>query len=301
MRGDTDAWHRLVEGVAGFLHTLAWRYARGDKDLADDLVLVVLEGLRRPDASGRAFYRLRRYLESLEQFGESSRFTTWLAQVARNLFRDYFRQRQGRRILPKQIEGLDELGQLAFHCLFWDGLSEADTLEKLRALKPGLRSGRFDGIVEQVFRLLDERQLWNLYRDLMRRVPSLPLEARGQVAMADRRWSSRPDRAYARKLDQQAALVLGQNLAEAVDALPKLARQVLRLALVQNMTGGEIQRLMGFARRQRVYDVLAGARKTLRASLEARGFSEDDLRKTEGWVDGWLDEENFPDQKEDAV
>ncbi len=301
MRGDTAAWHRLVEGVAGFLHTLAWRYARGDKDLADDLVLVVLEGLRRPDASGRAFYRLRRYLESLEKFGESSRFTTWLAQVSRNLFRDYFRQQQGRRILPKQIEGLDELGQLVFRCLFWDGLSEADTLEKLRALKPGLASKRFDDIVEQVFRLLEERQLWNLYRDLMRRAPSLSLHARGHATMADRRWSNRPDRAYAQKLDQQVALALGQNLAEAVEALPKLARQVLRLALVQNMAGDEIQRLMGFARRQRVYDVLAAARKTLRANLEARGFSEADLRKTEGWVDGWLDEENFPDQKEDAV
>ena len=47
-------------------------------DLAAELVLVALEGMKKPDAEGREFYRLRKYLDSLKRFGSRSRFITWL-------------------------------------------------------------------------------------------------------------------------------------------------------------------------------------------------------------------------------
>ncbi len=98
--GDELAWQQFVEKFYGFLFSLASRYSRGDDDLAEELCVFVLENLRKTGTDGVTFARLRHYLASIERFGGRSRFTTWLALVARNVFRDWFRSRIGRRKKP---------------------------------------------------------------------------------------------------------------------------------------------------------------------------------------------------------
>ncbi|MBN2497807.1 MAG: sigma-70 family RNA polymerase sigma factor [Deltaproteobacteria bacterium] len=296
--GDSAAWKRFVEHYTPFLYAIAWRYARPDADTASELVLVALEGLRRPDAEGRDFYRLRKYLESLQRYRERSRFTTWLALVSKNLFRDWYRQREGRRLLPKEIRGLDEIDQALFSCLFWDGCSETEACGRLCSRWPEIGEEECAQRCERVRQRLSERNLWNLYRDLMRRLPGVPIHPTGSqepvaVQLPDPHPDSRPDSALQRKQDRAVAGALAEALGRAVEYLPQRTQQVVRLLMLRGMTGAQVQRIMGFGKRQRVYDEMDRARRRIRESLERDGFSGQDLRRAEGWLDSGL-EENDP-------
>jgi RNA polymerase sigma factor (sigma-70 family) len=285
--GETTAWHRFVEGYLGFLYSLAWRYARGEAELADDLVLAALEGLRRPDAAGRPFYRLRRYLGSIAEFGRRGRFTSWLALVVKNLFRDWFREREGRRWLPKTIASLDPAAQQLFRDLLWEGLSEAEAVARLRSGQPQLDGPAAERLLDQVRTALDEHQLRRLYAELLRRRPALPIDE--VPAPGDARWEpldphpgSRPDGALelARRLRRADAVATA--LAESIAALPDAGRRVVELLALQGLSGETVCRVLGFRRRQRVYDEMAKARRRLRRALEARGVAAAEVRELTG-------------------
>ena len=292
--GDQAAWEEFVNAYCGFLYSLAWRYARGDVDLAAELVLVALEGLKKPDAEGREFYRLRKYLDSLERFGGRSRFVTWLALVTRNLFRDWFRDQEGRRVLPKEIEGLDPVDQEIFKSVFWEGLSESEAFETLVSKKKIHDFREFQRRLEAIYDKLKERNLLGIYQDLLRRMPSLPLDSpvspgsMRYIQVADSRPQARPDRALEIAEDQAVAERVGQALSEAILALPAVSRQVLLLHAVQQMSGEEVRRIMGFKKRQRVYDELAKARKKIGGFLSKRGIDANQARRSIGWLDGLL-------------
>jgi RNA polymerase sigma factor (sigma-70 family) len=283
--GDVQAWQRLVESHLGFLYALAWRYARGDRDRAAELVLVALEGLRRPDAEGRGFYRLRRYLESRAELGGQSRFTTWLALVAKNLFRDWFREREGRRHLPREIDGLDPLSQALFGLLFWEGLSQAEAWGRLASSQPGLTPGRFEAALERVTAALSARNLWALYQELLRRLPPLSLEGAGGPdgapgpQLADPDPGSLPDSRLVAQEAQAGAARVRALLAEGLRALPARTRQVVELLVYRGLDGEAVRRVMGFRGRQRVYDEMARARRRLRTWLSRHGLGEVELRE----------------------
>jgi RNA polymerase sigma factor (sigma-70 family) len=290
--GEQAAWEEFVNAYCRFLYSLAWRYARGDVDLAAELVLVALEGLKKPGADGREFYRLRKYLDSLERFGGRSRFVTWLALVTRNLFRDWFRDREGRRVLPKEITGLDLVDQEIFKLVFWEGLSESEAFETLHSKKKLHTYDEFQNRLAVVYDKLKERNLLSIYQDLLRRLPSLPLDSPvspgslRQIQVADSSPQARPDRALELAEDQATAEKVGRALSEAILALPAVTRQVLLLHAIQQLSGEEVRRIMGFRKRQRVYDEMAKAKKKLGEFLGKKGIDAKKARQSIGWLDG---------------
>ncbi len=292
--GDAEAWGRLVTDYCGFLYALAWRYARGDADVASELVLVTLEGLSRPGADGRSFYRLRRYLDSLAQFGGRSKFVTWLAMVARNLMRDWFREHQGRKILPKEIEGLDPIGQEVFKLLFWQGMTETEAYQTMKGARPGLDWQEFQVKVEVVAAHLSEQNLQSIYRDLLRRAPAVELRGPGtslqprSLDVADLRPRGRPDQLFELAEDRELARSVGRVLAATVDKLPVTTRTVLLMHMVQGLSGDEIGRAMGFRSRQRVYDELAKARRRIGRDLLSAGLDAEKVARAEGFLDDIL-------------
>jgi len=301
--GDPAAWHQFVEATAGFLYSLAWRYARGDPDRAADLVVVALQGLRKPDADGQPFYRLRRYLDSLPSFGRRSRFITWLALVVKNLFRDWFREREGRRWLPKEIGELGPEEEAVFHALLWDGLSEAEAFHRLRARWPGMDEDAYDRLLDRVYRALSSRNLWNLYQDLLRRQPTLAVDetggSRGEaVQVAERGPPFGPDRALEMKLRTEQAARIGRLLGLAIEALPAGQQQVVRLLALRGLSGEEVRRVLGYRKRQKVYDQMAKARRRLLATLTEAGVTAEQVEEVTGYLDrvrdGVLDEEKTP-------
>jgi RNA polymerase sigma factor (sigma-70 family) len=293
--GDQDAWEEFVNRYCGFLYSLAWRYARGDVDLASELVLVALEGLRKPDAEGREFYRLRKYMDSMERFGARSRFVTWLALVTRNLFRDWFRDREGRRVLPREIEGLDPFDQEIFRLVFWEGLSESEAFGTLSGQKKALVFEEFQSRLERIYTKLSEKNLLTIYQDLLRRLPSLPLGSSvisgglRPVQVADARPEARPDRALEQSEDRAVAREVQRALADAISVLPRVPRQVLLLHAIQQLSGEEVRRIMGFRKRQRVYDELAKAKKRIGRILEKQGVDGEMVRRSIGYLDGLLE------------
>ena len=292
--GEQAAWEEFVNAYCGFLYSLAWRYARGDVDRASELVLVALEGLKKPDTEGREFYRLRKYLDSLERFGDRSRFVTWLALVTRNLFRDWFRDREGRRVLPKEIEGLDLMDREIFKLVFWEGLSESEAFETLHSKKKRLTFEDFQRRLDGIYGKLKDRNLLTIYQDLLRRLPSLPLDSPvvpgslRLVQVADSRPEARPDRALELAEDRATAGKVGKVLSEAILALPARTRQVLSLHAILQMSGEEVRRIMGFRKRQRVYDELAKAKRQIGKFLSKKGIDAKKARQSIGFLDSLL-------------
>ena len=297
VQGDPDAWRLFVENYCGFLYALAWRYARGDVDMASELVLVALEGLKRPDADGRPYYRLRKYLDSLKRFGKRGRFVTWLALVARNLFRDWFRESGGRRVMPKEIKGLKPMEQVVFKLIFWEGYLEHEACQKLR-IEQGLDEAEFSAIVGRLYRRLTDRHFHAIYHELLRRVPALgttrrfPGEGERVVEIPDGRPASRPDLAIEMEEARLAAFRVGGVLRQAVEELPPRTRNVVLLLWVQNLSGEEICRVMGFRKRQRVYDEMAKAKRNILFSLKKAGVEAELIHQAEGFLDGWLAEKD---------
>jgi len=289
--GNPQAWGEFVEKSSGFLYALAWRYARGDVDVASELVLVALEGLQRQDAEGRPFYRLRCYLDSLERYGARSRFVTWLALVTRNLFRDWYREHEGRRLLPKEIEGLGPLEHKIFKLIFWEGMSEEDAFEHLK-VEVNIPNKDFTRRLNLVMDRLTEKNLLTIYRDLLRRVPALSLSAEPtrdgsrRIEIADPRPQSRPDKAMELAEDRSIAIRLRRLLEDAIRSLPAATRNVLLLHSIQGFAGEEIRRIMRYKKRQRVYDELSKARRKIGIFLKKAGIDQGQIQRAEGLLDG---------------
>ncbi|HUU01737.1 MAG TPA: hypothetical protein VM425_09870 [Myxococcota bacterium] len=308
--GDVEAWKRFVTDYAGFLYSLAWRYARGDRDTASDLVLWALEGLRKPGADGLEFYRLRNYLDSIGDFGRRSKFTSWLALVVKNLFRDWYRGREGRRTLPKEVEGLSALGQEVFASLFWEGRSEDEAFETLKGSRADLQRPEFDRQIDLLAGKLTDKNLWNIYQDLIRRVPPLSLDRWGPgenprpLDVADLSPYGRPDLVLQMTRDGILVQEVARELVLAVNSLSPVTRNVLMMHMVRGLTGAETQRAMGFRKRQRVYDELRKARLLVRTRLARAGIGQEQVRRVEGWLDDCLQEKNekfTPDPSETSV
>ncbi len=287
--GDTGAWQSFVRAYSGFIWSIACRYSRGDRDLASELFLAALEGLRRPDTKGQAYYRLRKYLDSLDKFGKRSRFTTWLALVIKNIFRDWFRQTQGRRWIPKEILELDEKAQALFKALVFDALTQTQAQTRLKSLWPHMGPDEFDSILEEVQEVFKKKSLWTLYRELLQRLPPSPLDHTGAgdggYYPPDSRPMSRPDLALEIKQRHQLAKHIHQMLMAAIESLPQKQRMVLELTSIQGFTGEQVKKIMGFRHRQKVYDLLANARQGLKRHLEKQGIDSQIISEVTGYME----------------
>jgi RNA polymerase sigma factor (sigma-70 family) len=311
--GDEKAWQQFIEAYAGFIYSLAWRYARQDVDVASDLFLFVLEGLRRTDTDGLAFYRLRRYLDSLSRYGGRSRFVTWLALVSKNLFRDWFREQGGRRILPKEIEGLDAIDKELFRLLFWEGNTEREAIERIRcSLSSSLTEAEFEHHIQHVYQRMTKRNFWTIYQELLRRSPALGIGSSSPsghgrpLDVADLRLESRPDRLLELLEGKSLAAEVSTQLREAVLSLPKVAQNVVLLLCVQGVTGEECAKIMGFSKRQRVYDEMAKAKRKIKLALKKAGIDHERAMEATSFLSnsseenekGWF---RSPDRKSSSV
>jgi hypothetical protein len=215
--------------------------------------------------------------------------------VTRNLFRDWFRDREGRRVLPKEIGGLDPLDQDIFKLVFWEGLSESEAFGTLSGQRQALGFEDFQSRLERIYAKLSEKNLLTIYQDLLRRMPSLPLGSKAvaggmrPVQVADAHPEARPDRALEQSEDRAVAQEVQQALSDAIAALPRTTRQVLLLHALRQLSGEEVRRIMGFRKRQRVYDELAKAKKRIGSLLEKKGVDEDMVRRSIGYLDGLLE------------
>jgi DNA-directed RNA polymerase specialized sigma24 family protein len=88
--------------------------------------------------------------------------------------------------------------------------------------------------------------------------------------------------------DQATAKKVGQALSEAILALPPVTRQVVLLHAIQQLSGEEVRRIMGFKKRQRVYDELAKAKRKIGRFLSKKGIDAKKARRSIGWLDGLL-------------
>ncbi len=296
--GDQAAWRELVERFSRLIFSLVWRYADGDQDECADLYLYVLEGLRRTSEGGETFYRLRRYLESIERYGGQGKLTTWLGRVTQNLVSDRFRELEGRRTVPRPIQRMDALTQRLFKLMYWDGLPEREVRAVLEAERGGLSPARFDRMLAAIHRALKDVNRWSLYSEVLRRAPALPLhpvsgegeDGPGFVQVADPHPAADPEMSLQDSRATARARELRQALCAALAALGDQERLMLLGRFKHGLTAQEIARLLGRRDEKRIYVEIDRLRDQLRRALEAAGFGWQEVASGVHALDGMLDE-----------
>lgn len=298
VEGDEAAWREFIERFSRLIFSLVWRYADSDQDQCADLYLYVLEGLRRPSEGGESYYRLRRYLESIERYGGQGKLTTWLGRVTQNLVSDHFREQEGRRTVPRPIQRMDLLAQRLFKLMYWDGLPEREVRAVLDTETGGLSPVRFDRMLTAIQRALKDVNRWSLYSEVLRRAPALPLhpvagegeEGGAFVQVADPHPSADPERGLEAARAAERARALGKALRAALLALGEQERLMLLGRFKHGLTAQEIARLLGRKDDKRIYVEIDKLRDGLRRSLEEAGFRWNEVAGGVHLLDGMLDE-----------
>jgi RNA polymerase sigma factor (sigma-70 family) len=297
--GDVPAWREFVERFSKLLFSLLWRYANGDQDQCADLYLYVVEGLHQTNESGETFHRLRRYLESLGQYQGKGRLTTWLGRVTQNLVSDYFREQEGRKTLPRNIQRLDLLHQQLFKLLYWEGCSEREAFATLASAGKTISRAKFDRMVDAINRCLKACNRWSLYTEVLRRVPALPLHPNPEdggdggpapIQAADPNPASIPHEQAVLHQEQADARALGERLRELLRDLPDTARTLLVCRFKHGMTAGEIARLMHRGEEKKIYSEIEQIKGQIKAKLSEAGFRWETVAGGLQALEGLLDE-----------
>ncbi len=307
--GDEQAWPTFVSQFSNLLFSLLWRYANGDQDRCSDLYLYVIEGLKKSNERGESFYRFRRYLQSIERYHGRGRLTTWLGRVTQNLVSDYFREREGRRTLPRAIQRLDLPAQKMFKMLFWDSLSERETFETVRSENPHLGRAEFDDYVREFNRLLKKSNRWSLYSEVIRRTPALPLhpcapdrpERSAQVQVADPHPTAQPSVAVIEGEQQATARSMGRALRGLIAEMDEISRLVLVCRFRHGMTAKEIAKLVKQPDQKRIYTDIDKIVGHLKQALGQAGFEWNAVCGGIGAIDGLLDEFDQANRDHDHV
>lgn len=296
--GDEQAWSIFVKQFSNLLFSLLWRYANGDQDRCSDLYLYVIEGLKKSNERGESFYRFRRYLQSIERYHGRGRLTTWLGRVAQNLVSDYFREREGRRTLPRAVQRLELASQKIFKLLFWDCLSERETFENMRCENPSLSRAEFDKSVRELNRLLKKSNRWSLYSEVIRRTPALPLhpgasdrpERASRVQVADPRPAAQPSAAVIENEQMETARSMGKALRELIAEMDETSRLVLVCRFRHGMTAKQIAKLVKQPDQKRIYSDIDRIVGQLKQALGKAGFEWETVCGGICAIDGLLDE-----------
>lgn len=298
IRGDQKAWTEFVERFSNLLFSLLWRYANGDEDLCANLYLYVIEGLHQSNEAGESFFRLRRYLESVDHYNGKGRLTTWLGRVAQNLVSDYFREQEGRKTLPRSIQRLDLTCQQIFKLLYWDCLAEREAYQVIKNQATKLTRDEFDQIVLEINLSLKTCNRWSIYSEVIRKTPALPLHPYGadpsgaapQVQVADESAAASPSRSAVSRQEKQAAEEMGRVLRRAISQLPDEDRLLLVCRFKHGMTAGEISRLLKRKDEKRIYAELERLKEKLKQALLEAGFQWGRVERGLEAIEGLLDE-----------
>ncbi len=295
--GDEEAWQQFVERFSNLVFSLVWRYAGGDNDLCSDLYLYVINGLHQTNDKGESFFRLRRYLASIDKYHGKGKLSTWLGRVTQNLVSDYFREQEGRKSLPRAIGRLDTMSQEIFKLLYWDCLPEREAYSVVKSGHGELDPEKFDTIVEMINRSLKKANRWSIYSEVIRRSPALPIHPgvgdngpQGKsVQVQDPDPSSRPQEVLEKMTQQDVALSMARCLRQAIDELSLEKRAMLVLRFKHGLTAGQIAHLLKRDDDRKIYNDLDQVKNFLKQRLEDAGFKWEQFADALPTLDGIFD------------
>ena len=247
------AWKLFLEEFSPALYQVAQVHSNTE-DEASDCFLYICEQLAR-----NGFRRLLKFKSD----GNAS-FLTWLRVVARNLCLDWYRHQNGRPRAFSVVQRLSSREAEVYRCRFEHGLSESETLERLRTTYPSLSLGEVVEVERHIQHALNSRQRWILATRWQRasdgNVSTLNAEEEGfSLDVADPR------------LDQEHALSEKQQhlqLRKHVARLSPGERLILQLRFEGGLSLEQIARLANLGDAQRVHRRLTAVLKKLRAAIQ---------------------------------
>jgi len=296
--GDPDAWQEFVKRFSNLLFSLLWRYANDSQDVCADLYLYVIEGLHQTSEAGETFYRLRRYLASVDQYQGKGRLTTWLGRVTQNLVSDHFREQEGRKTLPRAIQRLELNSQITFKLLYWDCLSEREAYETLRSKTGQLDRDEFDRMVVEINTSLKSCNRWSIYSEVIRKTPALPLhpdassrsEGTTEVQVADPAPEASPKASASLREQKGTAQAMGRTLRRVISELPDDLRLLLVSRFKHGMTAGKIAKLLRRKDEKVVYTELERLKNHIKQQLKESGYTWESIVDGLDAIDGLMDE-----------
>ena len=249
-RLDSDAyqaaWSDFLAASSPVILQVVRLFERDD-DRVSDCFLFVCEQL-----SHNRFRRLRKFKPE----GKAS-FFTWLRSVARNLCRDWRRQRLGRPRIFRSVSRLSTLDQEVFRRVHQQGMTLSETRYALDILFPKLTEARIAESVERIERCLSSRQRWLLSTRQVRLQPLTSPSSEEGRPIEQEIPNPGPDPETVAELRERRAA-----LTHALSQLSKSERLLLRLRYEQELSLAEVARLAKLSNAQQ-------ADRRIRKALEA--------------------------------
>jgi RNA polymerase sigma factor (sigma-70 family) len=247
------AWKLFLEEFSPVLYQVAQLYSNTEDD-ASDCFLYICEQLAR-----NGFRRLLKFKPD----GNAS-FITWLRVVARNLCFDWYRHQNGRPRTFSVVQRRSSLEADVYRCRFERGMSESETIERLRMNYPGLNLGEVVEIERQIQHTLTSRQRWILATRWQRATD-------GNVSVLNADEEDLPFEVADPRFDQEHALSEKQQhlqLQKHVARLSPGERLILQLRFEGGLSLEQIARLAHLGDAQRVHRRLSAVLKKLRAAIQ---------------------------------
>jgi RNA polymerase sigma factor (sigma-70 family) len=238
--GDIEgAWRRFIDDYRRLLFSVIRRFAR-DPDEAMDLFAHLCEQLRADEMS-----RLRHFRDDA---GGSASFSTWLVVVGRRLIIDWYRKRDG-RIRRTPPRDLSPLGVAIYTQVFIASRSHRDAYEWARAhLDPSLTYSTFLRELRMVHQAAFREPAGSVTRAVLDSAEIDPTPNAEELVLAD-----------------EAAEALGDAMA----TLDPAVRAAVQLLIVEEMTAGDVARVVGWPNAKAVYNRVYRALAAIRARLTA--------------------------------
>lgn len=255
-----QAHHKLIMAVI--------RKFVDDYDSAMEIYTHTLERLRLDDCKKlTAFFSKPR----------SYSFQTWVAVVARNCCRDWFRMERGRTRMRKCIEALSAENQLIFEYVYERGYSYEMTYELLRtqhgvafsSQAMGDRLTEIDEALRKNLRITSPQVWKGITRDL-------PLD----TVNTTQAGSTNPHSDARRTLNPEEEIIQHETtrvLQEILATLPAEQQLLIQLRYVKKLSLQEIARIMKMKNLWSVHRKLQKALKVMKKELLQRDIGPSDL------------------------
>lgn len=243
-----EAWSEFLREYSPAILQVV-RHMERDPDHASDCFLFVCEQLSRD-----RFQRLTRF-----QVDGPASFTTWLHVVVRNLCLDWHRKEFGRHRVFQSVARLSPLDQEVFHSLYEFGATAEEAVLLLAPRFPGISMQAISESLERLKKALSSRQQWLL---AARRMSSVRLTDEADEAAPEEIPDRQPNPESAAELAEQQG-----RLGRALAGLAPRERLLLQFRFEEDLTLGEIARLMGLGDPQRADRQIRELLKRLREEL----------------------------------
>jgi len=295
---DDQAWSVFLEQFSRLIFSLVWSHARKNQDLCYDLYIFVVDGLCQSNEAGEKFFRLKRYLQSVDRYQGKGKFTTWLGKVTQNLVRDYFRKMDGRHTLPRAIQRLDEVSQQIFQLIYWRHYSEHETFEIIKCRGSRLSLEGFERKVCKINKLLRNCNRWSIYSEVLKRTPAQPICVDSNndsflqtpIQVADSNPASDPVYSSIRREQRAQSTRMGRVLRRYLKEMDPESRLLLLMKFRRGMTASQISKVLRRTNQKSIYSEIDRILRSLHRLLEKKGFEWSRAEQGVDSLDGMLDE-----------